>query len=81
MFTISSLTSEVGFPGCSQASNRIRSHEIAVEIGVVDDVPGAVDGCFESHHEVEFLVHRGLHQIDSGARHRRIEVVAVLDLA
>ena len=31
-------------------------HEIAVEIGVVDDVPGAVDGCFESHHEVEFLV-------------------------
>ena len=52
--------------------------EKAVEVRIVHDVAGLVDGGFEGHHQVQLLVHGSLHQVDARGGHGSVELVAVL---
>ncbi|ABR41001.1 hypothetical protein BVU_3375 [Phocaeicola vulgatus ATCC 8482] len=52
--------------------------EKAVEVRIVHDVAGLVNGGFEGHHQVQFLVHGGFHQVDAQSGHGSVELVAVL---
>ena len=47
-------------------------YEKTVQVRVVDDVPRLVDGGFERHHQIQFLVHGGFHQVDAGGGHGSI---------